>query len=252
MKLTISTIKVLFWISIALLIISLLFAIIFQFCDNNGIVSWIISISTGVFASSFVLLLAEYIRYIHQRRDVEYSFFHHLSSIYSNLLSIKNDIGIRMVATDKSVQSSFIRPQLEEIRKNTDTLFEIEYYTLCMSGEMIRAIYTFKIDNIPALQQFYLFACSLDISINEDKILIYKQKMDLLKKHQNDVDIQDIVTIESPKTSITMAKIKDNIENELLSMVDSMLIKMEHMYPKRYRWSQLKLVIENNVFQVNR
>ena len=204
MRLTVLTLKTFFWITLALLIVTLLLSF-WLLSNDSPIIEWIIAILTGIFGSSTVVMLCEYVRYIHQKRENEDLYYYHLSLIYAKLLFILSDI--KRVANDhhQYLNNSFLQPQISDINTSLGVLSQMDYRKI-WNNRFGNYIEEFRRNKMPQLTNFSFTLRSLEISIREDLIKVYEYKLDQMKKHRDVSGIIELVTSESPHTKESLKK----------------------------------------------
>ena len=244
MRLSIATVKTLFWISIVLFISTMLISI-WQVTNNNQIIEWVKTILIGVFCSSIVVMICEYIRYLHLKRDFKDAYFYNLSLIYLKMNFIVADIQRVTLNSQLAIDTSFLSPQMAEMRACLQTLSQLEYCQI-QKNEFSKSVKDFLRNKIPQLNSFAINFNMLNISIREDLQEIYENKLSLMKNHCDTSGISEVVTSESPRTKQTLIIINEAIENTFLNMIDNELSKMERIDDKKYKWSTMKEKITGN------
>lgn len=245
MKLTVLTIKIFFWVSLALLLATGIISL-WLMSNDSQIAEWLFAILTGVFGSSTVVMLCEYVRYIHQKRENEDLYYYHLSLIYVKLLFILSDIKRVTNNPHQYLNNSFLQPQIVDVNTSLGVLSQMDYRQI-WSNKYGNYIEDFRRSKMSQLTNFSFVLKSLEISIREDMMEVYEYKLDQMKKQRDVSGIIELVTSESPRTKESLRNIRENIENTILGMIDHELMEMETNNNKRYRWQELKEQIRKNV-----
>jgi hypothetical protein len=245
MKLTVLTIKVFFWVSLALLIVTGVISFWLMFNDSR-MAEWIAAVLIGVFGSSTVVMLCEYVRYIHQKRENEDLFYYNLSLIYIKLLFILSDIKRVTNNPHQYLNNSFLQPQISDIHTSLGVLSQMDYCQI-RNNRFGKFVEDFRRNKIPQLTNFSFVLRTLDISIREDLMKVYEFKLDQMKKQRDVSGIIELVTSESPHTKESLRSIKEGIDNTFLDMIDCALSEMEINNTRRYRWKEMKEQIRKDV-----
>lgn len=243
MKLTVLTIKIFFWVSLALLIATGIISFWFNDCQ---MVEWIVAVLTGIFGSSTVVMLCEYVRYIHQKRENEDLYYYNLSLIYIKLLFILSDIKRVTNNPHQYLNDSFLQPQITDINTSLGVLSQMDYCQI-WNNKFGNYIEDFRRSKIPQLANFCIDLRTLEISIREDLMEVYEYKLDQMKKHRDVSGIIELVTSESPHTKESLISIRESIDNTFMDMIDCALSEMEMNNIKRYRWKEMKEQIRKDV-----
>lgn len=245
MKLTVLTIKIFFWVSLALLIATGIISFWLMFGDGH-IAEWIAAILTGIFGSSTVVMISEYVRYIHQKRENEDLFYYNLSLIYIKLLFILSDI--KRVTNDphQYLSNSFLQPQISDICTCLGVLSQMDYCQI-RNNRFGKYFEDFRRSKIPQLTNFSFVLRALEISIREDLRDVYEYKLDQMKKHHDVSGVIELVTSESPHTKESLRSIREGINNTFLDMIDCALSEMEINNIRRYRWEEMKEQLRKGV-----
>lgn len=242
MKNSIATIKTLFWASLTTAILTLVFSY-FQAHHDNWLLLWCNAIMIGFFASSFVVLLCEFVRYLHLKSDAEAQMYSYSLLLFSQLSSIQVKIESVFKESQLSLHPTFIQPNIDSIVGYIDRISVIEYSTLC-NNRIWKALELFRQNGLVQLKKFVSTAKSVEIAIHEDAKDILMTNLANLKLHKEDATNQYeehavVVTPNSPKAKDALESTKKEVENAL-SYVESFINVISEEGIKRFDWGRNK------------
>ena len=110
MKTAVNTIKITRWITLVCFLLAIPLTYFQVNCENWGWL-WSNSIAIGVFASSLVALICEYIRYLNRKNETEISSYKKLAIIYLKLKTIISLINDSYDNSKQTLTTSFLQPQ---------------------------------------------------------------------------------------------------------------------------------------------
>jgi hypothetical protein len=242
MKNSIATIKTLFWATVTTAIVTLVLSYL-QTHHNNWLLLWCNAIMIGFFASSFVVLLCEIVRYRHLKSDAEAQMYGYSLLLFSQLSSIQVKIESVLKESQMSLHPTFIQPNIDNIVEYIDRISVIEYSTLC-NNRIWKALELFRHDGLVQLNKFVSTAKSVEIAILEDTKDILMTNLANLKLHKEDATNQYeehavVVTPNSPKAKDALENTKKEAENAL-SYVESFINVISEDDNERFDWGKNK------------
>ena len=242
MKVTVVTLKVLFWITACSAILTFLLSFVNNNCKDWFLV-WSNSIAIGVFASSLVVLISEFVRYRHLKSDAEAQMYGYSLLLFSQLSSIQVKIENVFKEPQTSLHPTFIQPNINSIVEYIDRISVIEYSTLC-NNRIWHAFELFRQDGLVQLKKLVSKAKSVEIAIHEDAKDILMTNLANLKLHKEDATNQYeehavVVTPNSPKAKDALESTKKEAENAL-SYVESFINVISEEGIKRFDWGRNK------------
>lgn len=245
MKTTVSTLKVLFWITANSLILTILFSICNDYYGNWFII-WGCSITIGVFASSLVVLISEYVRYKHLKNEIESDLYYNLSLLYLKLKSI-------IYAIDKSYQqplpqltSAFLKPQLTEIIDSTEKAkHDILQYCTMLKNEVLNTSKSFALHTIPRIFNIIFAIKDIEVAINKDILAVYQNDSNTLKHNRDELaktyNRQYLyIVASSPFTNDALQKVIALIDDELYESIESLLTVISNRKSNNFDWGKDK------------
>lgn len=245
MKTVVTTIKVLFWITVISMIVTILLSLYNNYC-GNWFILWGDSIAIGIFASSLVVLISEFVRYKHLKSEFESELYYNLSLLYLKLKST-------VYAIDKSYQeplprltSAFLKPQLAEITDSTEKAkHNILQYCTMRENEVSKTSRFFAFHTIPIILNIIFAIKKIEIAINKDILAIYQNNINSFN-HKRDELINDSnkqyphIVASSPATNEALQKIVVLINNELFESIESLLSAISNSKSNNFDWEKDK------------
>lgn len=242
MKVTVVTLKVLFWITACSAILTFLLSFVNNNCKDWFLV-WSNSIAIGVFASSLVVLISEFVRYRHLKSDAEAQMYSYSLLLFSQLSSIQVKIESVFKESQLSLHPTFIQPNIDSIIEYIDRMSVIDYSSIC-NNRIWQAFELFRQDGLVQLKKFVSTAKLVEIAIHEDAIDILTTNLANLKLYKEGATNQYkehavVVTPDSPKAKDALESTKKEAENAL-SRVDSFINVISEEGNKRFDWGKNK------------
>ena len=242
MKVTVGTLKVLFWITAFSVILTILLSFVSDYC-GGWFLQWGASIAIGVFASSLVVLISEFVRYRHLKSDAEAQMYGYSLLLFSQLSSIQVKIESLFKEPLTSLHPTLIQPNIDSIVEYIDRISVIEYSTLC-NNRIWKALELFRHDGLVQLNKFVSTAKSVEIAILEDTKDILMTNLANLKLHKEDATNQYeehavVVMPNSPKAKDALESTKKEAENAL-SHVESFINVISEDSNERFDWGKNK------------
>lgn len=245
MKLNVAIIKVLFWITTISLIVTILLSF-FNDCHGSWFVLWSCSISIGIFASSLVVLISEFVRYKHLKNEFESDLYYNLSLLYLKLKSIVYAINKSYQEPLPRLTSHFLKPQLTEIEEATNRAKQdiFQYYTV-RENEVSKTAKTFALNTIPKLFNTIFALRDIEIAINKDILTAYQNNLDTFNHNKNGiggkcVEQQNCIVASSPYTNETLQRILCLVDNGLFNSIESLLMAISNSKSNNFDWEKGK------------
>lgn len=245
MKTVVTTLKVLFWITAISMIVTILLSLYNNYC-GNWFILWSNSITTGIFASSLVVLISEFVRYKHLKSEFESELYYNLSLLYLKLKST-------VYAIDKSYQeplprltSAFLKPQLAVITDGTEkTKHNILQYCTLRENEVSKTSKSFALHTVPRIFNIIFAIRDIEVAINKDILAVYQNNINSCN-HKRDELINDSnkqyphIVASSPATNEALQKIVVLINNELFESIESLLSAISNSKSNNFDWEKDK------------
>lgn len=245
MKTTVSTIKVLFWITA----ISVILTIPLSFYNvyfGNWVAQWTNAILVGVFASSLVVLISEYVRYKHMKSSVESDLYYNLTLLYIKLKYTLSSIDQAYQGRIKQLTSSFLCPQTTEINDGQEKIrYGIIQYCTLHKNNISRNAKTFMLQTTPKLLNIISSLKGIEIAVNEDILDVYNSNLNSLRQYRcgkidNYVEQQPIITATSSHTNLALQKVINFINDDLFNSIESFLLTISKSKSNNFDWEKDK------------
>jgi len=245
MKTTVSTIKVLFWITA----ISVILTIPLSFYNvyfGNWVAQWTNAILVGVFASSLVVLISEYVRYKHMKSSVESDLYYNLTLLYIKLKYTLSSIDQAYQGRIKQLTSSFLCPQTTEINDGQEKIrYGIIQYCTLHKNNISRNAKTFMLQTTPKLLNIISSLKGIEIAVNEDILDVYNSNLNSLRQYRcgkidNYVEQQPIITATSSHTNLALQKVINLINDDLFNSIESFLLTISKSKSNNFDWEKDK------------
>lgn len=245
MKTTVSTIKVLFWITA----ISVILTIPLSFYNvyfGNWVAQWTNAILVGVFASSLVVLISEYVRYKHMKSSVESDLYYNLTLLYIKLKYTLSSTDQAYQGRIKQLTSSFLCPQTTEINDGQEKIrYGIIQYCTLHKNNISRNAKTFMLQTTPKLLNIISSLKGIEIAVNEDILDVYNSNLNSLRQYRcgkidNYVEQQPIITATSSHTNLALQKVINLINDDLFNSIESFLLTISKSKSNNFDWEKDK------------
>ncbi len=252
MKITVVTIKVLFWITLISVIITIPLSLC-NVCCGIWFAQWGCAIAIGVFASSFVVLISEYIRYKHLKNEIESDIYFNLSLLYLKLKSTLSIIDKSYKEPIPRLTSSFLKPQTQEINNSNEKVkHDILLYCTLRENEMSKEAKSFALQTTPLLINIIFALRDVDVAINEDTIDVYKDNLESYKQYRggqrdNYCEKQPHITSSSPHTNAVLQNVKSLMNDELFDSLESLLLAISNSKSNCFDWRKDKERVQDLV-----
>lgn len=245
MKLTVATIKVLLWVST----ISVILTIPLSYCNDyfrSWTVQWTNAILVGVFASSLVVLISEYIRYKHLKSGIESDLYYNLSLLYLKLSTAISVIDKSYKEPQPQLTRAFLHPQTEEINNCNEKLRrDIGEYCTIRRNEVSREADAFVKQNLPVLINTLFALREIEVAIIEDTLDVQNSNIESFRQyrcgHTEKYIEQPIhITATSSHANLALQKVKYFINDELLNSLESFLSTISKIPSNNFDWEKDK------------
>ena len=245
MKTTVSTIKVLFWITA----ISVILTIPLSFYNvyfGNWVAQWTNAILVGVFASSLVVLISEYVRYKNMKSSVESDLYYNLTLLYIKLKYTLSSIDQAYQGRIKQLTSSFLCPQTTEINDGQEKIrYGIIQYCTLHKNNISRNAKTFMLQTTPKLLNIISALKGIEIAVNDDILDVYNNNIESFKQYRcgkidNYVEQQPIITATSSHTNLALQKVINLINDDLFNSIESFLLTISKSKSNNFDWEKDK------------
>lgn len=241
MKTTIATIKVLLWITVISFILTIPLSLYSDKCGNWGF-QWSNAITVGVFASSLVVLLSEFVKYKHLKSETEIDLYFNLSLLYLKLKTILSEIDKSYKEPLTRLTSSFLRPQTTEINDSNEKVrYGILRYGPLHKNDVSKNAKTFALQTTPKLFNIISALKGVEIAINEDILKVYERNIDSIRQYrcgqiENYVEQQPHITATSSHTNEALQKVMNLINEGLFNSIESFLLVISKSNRNNFDW----------------
>ncbi|MBR4146998.1 MAG: hypothetical protein IKU00_03785 [Bacteroidales bacterium] len=245
MKVTVVTIKVLLWVTVSSFIFTIPLTFYNDYCGSWA-VQWTNAILVGVFASSLVVLINEYVRYKHLKGGVESDLYYNLSLLYLKLRTAISVIDKSYKEPQPQLTRAFLHPQTEEINNCNEKLRrDIGEYCTIHRNEVSREADAFFIQTLPGLINTLFALREIEVAIIEDTFDIQNSNIESFRQyrcgHTEKYIEQPIhITATSSHTNLALQKVKSFINDELLDSLESFLITISKIPSNNFDWEKDK------------
>lgn len=239
MRITVSIIKTLLLVTL----ISAILTIALSYCSNNcenWYYQWGNAITIGVFASSFVVLISEYVRYKHLKNEIEIDLYYNLSLLYFKLSAVLSLIEKFTKEPYPQLSSSSLQPQSNEINNcNNKIRQDIAQYCLLRNNDVLRKAKHFALDTIPKLTNVVFAIRRLEVAINED---IFSIQIEKKRSRQTDVYAEEspLITALLPASNGTLKEIKKLIDDNVVESIEEFLLALSQSKSNNFDWKKDK------------
>ena len=184
---------------------------------------------SGVFVSSFVVLLVDIYEYLNKKKYLEQILWINYGNLYGQFLSAQYNIK-RALNNKQELYPQLLHQQTPVLKSLLATIQTIDYTILfhhCKRNLLELMHKNFIQSKIPVITSIVDSFINLELAINTDKI---KQ----LEKQINKSDI-----VEKQLTYETLIKIEHQLPI-VLKVIDDVLVVMENYDSKRFHWQDTK------------
>ena len=239
MRITVSIIKTLLLVTL----ISAILTIALSYCSNNcenWYYQWGNAITIGVFASSFIVLISEYVRYKHLKNEIEIDLYYNLSLLYFKLSAVLSLIEKSTKEPYPQLSSSSLQPQSNEINNcNNKIRQDIVQYYLLHNNDILRKAKHFALDTIPKLTNVVFAIRRLEVAVNED---IFSIQIEKKRSGQTDVYAEEspLITALLPASNGTLKEIKKLIDDNVVESIEEFLLALSQSKSNNFDWKKDK------------
>ena len=245
MKVTVVTLKVLFWITAFSVILTVLLSFVFDHC-GGWFLQWGASIAIGVFASSLVVLISEFVRYKHSKSDIESDLYYNLSLLYLKLKTVLSEIEKSYKEPLPQLTKAFLHPQTIEINNSNEKVkYDIlQYYTI-HKNEVYKAAKAFMIQTIPQLTSIVFALRAIEIAIIEDVLEVKGSNLDSLKQYNsgqtNSYNERPLyITAKTTHVNMALQEVVSELNDELFDAIETFLIAISNSKSNNFDWKKDK------------
>lgn len=239
MKTAVNTIKITGWITLVCFLLTIPLAYFQGDCENWGWL-WGNSIAIGVFASSLVVFISEYVKYKHLKNEIEIDLYYNLSLLYFKLSSVLSLIEESTKDPYPQLTPSSLQPQSNEINNcNNKIRQDIVQYCLLRNNNVSRKAKHFALDTIPKLTNIVFAIRNLVVAINEDFFNIQIEKK---RSGQTNVyaDEPPLIPALLPASNGTLKEIKNLIDDNVVESIEEFLLAISQSRSNNFDWKKDK------------
>ena len=245
MKTSVYIIKIFLVVTIVSALIALPLSYYQVNCGKWGYL-WGNAIFIGVFASSLVALICEYIRYLNSKKEIEINSYKNLSLIYVKLKTIVFEINNYFNNPELKIVTPFMQPQKEDVSNCLIRLsVGVDTYFVLKENTVTKSIKPFKQNTCFRISSLFLAFQEVDVAINEDIRDVYVNNLEGLK-HVRSGQIdgyeeqQPHITVSSPHTNKALQKVVSLINDELFDSIESFLFAISQSKSNNFDWGKDK------------
>ena len=245
MKVTVVTIKVLLWVTVSSFIFTIPLTFYNDYC-GSWVIQWTDAILVGVFASSLVVLISEYVRYKHLKSGIESNLYYNLSLLYLKLRTVISVFDKSYKEPQPQLTRAFLHPQTEEINNCNEKLRRDigEYHTI-RRNEVSREADAFFIQTLPGLINTLLALREIEVAIIEDTLDIQNSNIESFRQYrcgntEKHIEQPIHITATSSHSNLALQKVKSLINDELLDSLESFLITISKIPSNNFDWEKDK------------
>ena len=217
-------------------VVFLLLTYIVSFNEENNLLvlntpwlsnSFAFTIVGGSFTSLIVVLACEMQQYELIKRQTEDYIFNQLFSLYKQITIIHYNTKRQLNDVSSPVPSNLIDELANRGKMCLANLTTIDYFTFCKHNTIKEQLIQYRGNSGTRIQFFLQDTVFFKMAINEDKLTLLKQRIDVP------------ITSNMPNTHQTLKKII-NDSSVVLSFIEKSLDIIDKECKNRYHWSELK------------
>lgn len=240
MSATVNTLKrlllILFIVALATYLVSLNMENNFIICQSKWISNeFLFAIVCGIFASLFVVIVCEYIKYRQIKTSVENAIFMYYGNLYGQFLIIRGNCQ-RAINGNEVVADNLIQSTCDNAMALTDSIRGLDYKVFHKNNKIENLLNHFRLEKHLSIKNVLVEFTFLRVAIREDS----KQLMLAGKR--------DIVTANCPKVNETLHRIVDQ-STTIITFLDQQLSQLDKEFNNRYTWNRIKQTL--NDYQIN-
>lgn len=229
-------ILILFIVALATYVVSLNMENHFIICHSKWISNeFLFAIVCGIFASLFVVIVCEYIKYRQIKTSVENAIFMYYGNLYGQFLIIRGNC-LRAINGNEVVADNLIQPTCNNAMAFADSIWGLDYCVFHKNNKIENLLTNFRLEKHLLIKNILNEFTFLRIAIRVDSIqLLLNGK-------------RDIVTANCPKTNETLHKIISQSET-VIAYLGQQLSQIDDEFGNRYNWNRIKKTL--NDYQAN-
>lgn len=240
MSASVNTLKrlllILFIVALATYVVSLNMENHFIVCHAKWISNeFLFAIVCGIFASLFVVIVCEYIKYRQIKTSVENAIFMYYGNLYGQFLIIRGNCQ-RAINGNEVVADNLIQSTCDNAVALTDSIWGLDYCVFRKNNKIENLLSHFRLEKHLFIKNVLTEYMFLRIAINEDSMQL------LLAGKRN------AVTANCPKTNETLHKIISQSET-VIAYLGQQLSQIDDEFGNRYNWNRIKKTL--NDYQAN-
>lgn len=196
---------------------------------------FLFAIVCGIFASLFVVIVCEYIKYRQIKLSVENAIFMNFGNLYGQFLIIRGNCQ-RALNGNEVVSDNLIQSICDNSMALTDSIWGLDYCVFQKNNKIEYILAHFRLKKHLLIKNVLNEFTFLRIAIREDS------KQLLLAGER------DVVTANCPKVNETLHRIVDQ-STTIIVYLDQELSRINDELKNRYNWSTVKKIL--NDYQTN-
>lgn len=230
---------ILIGVAVATYVVSLNMENHFVICHSKWISNdFVFAIVCGIFASLFVVIVCEYIKYRQMKTSVEDAIFMYYGNLYGQFLIIRGNCQ-RAINGNEVVADNLIQSTSDNAMALADSIWKLDYcvfHKFHKNNKLENLLSNFRLEKHLLIKNVLTEFTFLRVAIREDS----KQLMLAGKR--------DIITANCPKVSETLHRIADQSEI-IIAYLDQQLSQIDDEFKNRYNWDSIKKTL--NDYQTN-
>lgn len=240
MSVSVNTIKRLLAILIGVLAITYLISLNMEnhyFISNTEWLSndFLFAIAGGTFASLFVVLVCEIIKFRQLKLATENTLLVYLGSLYGQFMIIRSNCK-RVLNSNIFISDNLIQSTCDNATIVVDSINGIDYTLICNTNKVGDLLNQFKTAKYLTIKNILINFAYLKMAIWEDgKVLISQGK-------------QNLVTSDCSNTNKVLNKIISQ-STTILTYLDQVITQMDNELGNKYQWQDRKQAL--NTYQGN-
>lgn len=240
MSASVNTLKrlllILFIVALATYVVSLNMENHFIVCHAKWISNeFLFAIVCGVFASLFVVIVCEYIKYRQIKTSVENAIFMYYGNLYGQFLIIRGNCQ-RAINGNEVVAENLIQPTCDNAMALADSIWGLDYRLFRKNNKVENILAHFKLEKHLLIKNVLNEFTFLRIAIRVDS------------NHLLLTGKRDIVTANCPNVNKALHRIIDQSEI-IIAYLDQQLSQIDDEFKNRYFWDSIKKTL--NDYQTN-
>lgn len=240
MSTTVNTIK---WLLVGLLISLVLTYLVALNMENQFVIAnsmwlshdFLFAVSSGTFASLFVVLICELIKYKQLKFATEAALFSHFANLYGQILIIKGNCK-RALKKHDTVADNLIQPICNNAAMAANSINGIDYTPFCKKDKINELLLHYRLEKHQLLMSVLAKFIFLQVAIHKDALLFSSQSKN------------ESVTSDCPNINTTLKKVMNQTAT-ILTYLDLVLLQIDEELGGRYHWNDRKLSL--NTYQDN-